>query len=263
MFMHAVKQRLGKAPRLIRPDDLRLVEDKQGNVKLCCLATSNAAAAEIFHNAAGEAVEEIHRVGLELHQRELIKLDRDMWRQISLRCFNDMRTILLVHDKRMLGIILQELDGLVARNIITAQQAAALDRGIATTILPGSPELRQLASLSDDVRGEYILKPVRSGKGAGIVFCDETTADEWRSALNGLVSASLSDGGRLVVQRRVKQQLYDIILKKNGQVGRYPLVGTYHVVNGGYIGIGTWRSSPDRICAISNGGSWICTVMAP
>lgn len=263
MFIHAVHRRLGREPRLITPADLRLVPDSNGNVELCCLATAKADASEIFHTAAGEAVERVHQVGLELHQRELVGLGRDMWRQISLRCFNDMRTVLLVHDKRMLGIIGQELADLVARGAITPAQAAALDRGIAHTILPGSPQLRQLRAESDDARHDYILKPVRGGKGAGIVFCEEMTAEAWRAAIDGLQSPALVDGASLVVQRCVRQLLYDVVLKRTGEVGRYPLVGTYHVANGRYLGIGTWRSSPERICAVSSGGAWICSVMSP
>ncbi|KAJ4155046.1 hypothetical protein LMH87_000312 [Akanthomyces muscarius] len=59
--------------------------------------------------------------------RELVSLDREMWRQLSLCCFNDMSTMLLVHGGRMLGIIGQELTDLVARGAIT-QAATALDR---------------------------------------------------------------------------------------------------------------------------------------
>ena len=54
-------------------------------------------------------MEAIHQVGLELHQRELLAIETEMLQQINIRCFNDMRTILLVHDKQMLRIVKQEL----------------------------------------------------------------------------------------------------------------------------------------------------------
>ncbi|KAM3526598.1 hypothetical protein MY4038_006731 [Beauveria bassiana] len=262
MFVYAVQQRLGTAPRLITPADLRLAPDAHGRTTLCCLASPDAAGT-LLRSAAGEPVEEIHQVGLELRQHELLQLDRDVWRHLSLRCFNDMRTVLLVHDKRMLGIVLQELDNLVAQGVLTPAQAAALDRGIAHTILPGSPELQTLVTKNKD---EYILKPVRGGKGAGIVFGEEMSVDEWRAAVERLRRRPPvvdDEGGLFVVQRKVEQIRYDVVLKKNGEVGRFPLVGTYHVVNGRYLGIGIWRSSAERICAVSTGGSWMCSVMTP
>ncbi|KAM3436717.1 hypothetical protein NHJ13734_004959 [Beauveria thailandica] len=272
MFIHAVHDRLGTEPRLIAPADLRLVADETtGRTRLCCLATRGASSddGDTFHTAEGETVEEIHQVGLELHQHELAALGGEMRRQLSLRCFNDMRTVLLVHDKRMLGIVGQELHTLVARGVLTPAQAAILDRGMAQTILPGSPELLQLAAATDrddSTKDGYLLKPVRGGKGAGIVFGEDMTAEAWRSALRALGSTALADGGSMVVQRRVKQQLYDVVLKRKndtgmGEMRRNHLVGTYHVVNGRYLGIGIWRSSAERICAISTGGSWMCSVI--
>ncbi|KAJ3493096.1 hypothetical protein NLG97_g4959 [Lecanicillium saksenae] len=259
MFIHAVHRHIGKQPRLITPTDLRLVSDGQGGTRLCCLTSTTASKSEIFHTPDGEAVEEVHQVGLELHQHELFQLDPEMLRAVSLRCFNDMRTLLLVHDKRLLGVIHQELGPLTKRGVITPGQAAMLDRGIAHTILPGSAELRALLSESDEARHVYLLKPFRSGKGNGIVFGEDLSADEWRRVVEGLRSAH---GASILVQRRVKQHRYDVILNQTGEIGHYAIVGTYHVVNGQYLGLGIWRCSPERITAISTGGSWMCTVMS-
>ncbi|OAA60622.1 hypothetical protein ISF_05661 [Cordyceps fumosorosea ARSEF 2679] len=271
MFIQAVHDRIGTEPRLITPTDLRLVADETtGRTRLCCLATRGASSdGDAFRTAEGEAVEEIHQVGLELHQHELAALGGEMRRQLGLRCFNDLRTVLLVHDKRMLGIIGQELCSLVARGVLTPAQAVILDRGVAQTILPGSPELLRLAAggnCDDTTKDGYLLKPVRCGKGAGIVFGEDMTAEAWRSTLNGLRSTASPDSGSMVVQRRIKQQLYDVVLKRNdgngmGEMKRNHLVGTYHVINGRYLGIGIWRSSAERICAISTGGSWMCSVI--
>lgn len=82
-------------------------------------------------------------MGMELHQHEMLALGYEMLQQLSLRCFNDMRTLLLVHDKRMLGIVLEELDALVARNVLLPSEANVLQRGICPTILPGSTNMAQ------------------------------------------------------------------------------------------------------------------------
>ncbi|OAA76710.1 hypothetical protein LEL_06394 [Akanthomyces lecanii RCEF 1005] len=260
MFIHAVQLRLGVTPRLITPSDLRLIPDPEdaSRTMLCCLVKSSPNTTSTLKSPSGEAVEEIHQVGLELRQHELAALDPEVMHHISLRCFNDMRTILLVHDKRMLGIIQQELPAMVVRGVLTVEQAQALDRGIADTALPGSQRMQDLLHQSHAdpaVKDEYLLKPVRGGKGAGIVFGEDLDADQWLAALRDLQSPRLNPAGAsFVAQRKVVQHNYELVLKHSGEVCTQPLVGTYHAVHGAYLGIGTWRSSGGRICAVSSGG---------
>ena len=272
MFVDFLQRRLGLSPRIIAPEELRLVPDGEAPLgyKLCCLAPRlkyphDSPAQTGLMSFNGELVEEIYQVGLELHQHELLALPKETLRAISLRCFNDLRTIFLVHDKRMLGIVREELDSLVGRSVLSEAQADILRNGIAETFLPGSPEVKELLqrSLEDPgLRNDYLVKPIRGGKGAGIIFGDEVSAAEWISYLEQLRSAELIPGRTTwVVQRQVKQRLYDVVLGASGKRVRYPLVGTYHVAHGDLLGLGTWRSSPGRICAVSNGGSWLCSVL--
>ncbi|OAA55623.1 hypothetical protein ISF_07728 [Cordyceps fumosorosea ARSEF 2679] len=262
MFIEAARARLGVAPRLVHPSSLRLALDAHGRETLCCLSATSPS----LRTAAGEAVEEMHQVGVELRQRELRALPPAIRRHLALRGVNDARTALLVHDKRMLGVVRQELGALVARGALTAAQAALLERGVAHTFLPGSPELDDARLLED--RAGYVLKPVRGGKGVGIRFGEDMDEAAWREALAKLRGRPRPPGdddedGRacVVLQRRVRQLRYELVLGRDGEVVRYPLVGTYHVVNGRWLGIGIWRSSGERVCAVSSGGSWMCSVV--
>jgi len=279
MFIDAVRRRLGVTPCLITPADLRLLpnpESKTGYT-LCCVvpapnnsSSSSSTTTQTFTAPTGETVQAIHQVGLELHQHELASLPPLLLQHLSLVCFNDLRTILLVHDKRMLGIVTQELPHLVTRQILTPSQAQLLTRGITETILPG-PSSKELSRLlkqctrSPDLKDQYILKPVRGGKGAGIIFGDELTPEEWCATLDRLHSRPcpelLEEGNMCVIQRRIHPRLYDLVLTADGERVRYPLVGTYHVVGGKLSGLGTWRSSEGRICAVCCGGAWICSVV--
>jgi hypothetical protein len=266
MFIEFAQKRLGIKLRLITPDTLRLIPDLshsgQKGYKLCCLAEADAV--DTSTTESGERVEEIHQICLELHQREINALDLEMKRQISLRCFNDMRTILLAHDKRMLGLILEELDSLICRNIITPKQAECLERGLAHTVLPGSNALNQFikdCEASDAFQNEYLLKPIRGGKGAGILFGDEVSHSDWLALLEQMRSPRLRHGKTLyVVQRKVHQPYYDVLLGSKAKSERCHMVGTYHAVNGHFLGLGIWRCSPGRLCAISNGATWMCSV---
>lgn len=265
MFLDAVKTRTGIKARIITPADLRLLADprSKGGYRLCCLA-SEGRGVSTFTASSGEDWEEVHQIGLELHQRELVALGSEMWRQVALRCFNDMRTILLVHDKRMLGIVRQEIPNLLLRGVLTVEQASSLNYGVVDTILPGSSELHRLietCKTSPEARCGYIVKPIRSGKGDGIVFGDDVSAEDWMSTLEALVSPKVIQGVTCVVQRKIIPRLYDMVLKARDGIVTYPLVGTYHVVNGELLGLGTWRASGGRIVAVSSGGSWICSVI--
>lgn len=265
----AAEQRTGIRPRFITPDDLRLVPCDKAPLgqKLCCAIPSNAetSPASTVFGSEGERLEEIHQVNLELHQRELRAIPTDILRHLSLRCFNDLRVIFLVHDKRMLGIILQELDALVHRHgVLTPAQAAILREGISTTFIAGSAEiskLKQDCHHNPNLKDNFILKPIRSGKGAGILFGDELSPGDWQTKLEDSQQATIFPSQiSYIVQRKIPQAVYDVYSRDSEESKKMHLVGTYHVVNGWYLGLGTWRSSPARICAISRGGSWICSV---
>lgn len=263
LFMYYAEQYLGIRPRIIHPDDLRLVpSESPSGFKLCCLAKDTAG--PTFVNASGETLEEVHQIGLELHQGELMSLSFEMLQEIGRRCFNDLRTILLVHDKRMLGIVLEELDSLVARKVLTPDQASILDRGIVPTIIPGSAKLDHFIAQcrkSPNLKHNYILKPVRGGKGAGILFGDLMTRTKWKSKLQLMRSPQLTADTTYVVQRAIKQNTYEVRLRENDGVKEFPLIGTFHMVHGELLGLGLWRSGPGRVCALSQGGAWMCSVM--
>lgn len=271
MFIDAVWRRFTQKPKLITPEDLRLVPDSQCKTgyQLCCVSkqkgdiNDNSVPSTLF-NHKGEKLEKIHQVGLELHQQELAALEPELLRHLSLCCFNDMRTILLVHDKRMLGIIRQEIPKMLTRKLLDKDQASILESGIVETILPGSQEMQALLQASEHslrLQNDYILKPIRGGKGIGIVFGEDLDCDEWLAELRRLQSPGSGLSSGCVAQRRIIPCEYDLMLKPSGVMEKYPLVGTYHVTNGRLLGLGTWRASSGRIVAVSSGGSWICSVM--
>ena len=256
-FVHSIT---GRKPIFIKPSDLRL-----------CPCHSSLTGFTL-HHAVGvdthgnEVLEPIHQIGLELHQHELRGLPAPMLRGISLHYFNDLRTVFLVHDKRMLGIVLQELGNLVSvQGALTFADAETLRQGIALTINPDSDALTALAKLSNvwpALKDDFLLKPIRYGKGAGIVFGCDLTPQEWSARLHQLRKPQLKeDKVKFVVQRRIQQPHFSILLHNKEDIQRNYLVGTYMAVHGRYLGIATWRTSSSAICAISHGGAWINSVL--
>ncbi|TWU71399.1 hypothetical protein ED733_002807 [Metarhizium rileyi] len=222
MLIHDIQRRFGLRPRLIAPADLRLLPDPENSSRMklyCVVRPDGPTSSSVLETNHGETVEEIFQLGLELHQRELLALEPEMLRQICLLCFNDMRTLLLVHDKRMLGVIRQELEPLVRTKVLTQAQAEILDKRIAETILPGSQELQKLLSISrmsPKMRHQYILKPVRGGKGIGIRFGDSIALDKWIDILERIQTTDASPEASYVIQRRITPRLYDMILDSSG-----------------------------------------------
>ena len=265
MIVPYAQRCLGMDVQVITPGELRLMPAvSPGGYKLYCLSGVNSKQPAIL-NEAGESLEEVHQLGVELHQRELLAMSFEMLQQISLRCFNDLRTVLLVHDKRMLGLVREDMSSLVARKVISSHQARTLDQGIVPTILPGSGNLEIFISscLADtSMKTGYLLKPVRSGKGSGILFGDQVSQEEWMSILLDMRDPILKHGKTTyVVQKHIEQLEYNVLLGEEDGTGSFPLVGTFHITNGAFLGLGLWRSGPGRICALSRGGAWMCSVL--
>lgn len=258
-FVEHVHQATGWRPSLISPANLRL------------MPCSSSVTGQTLYCEAGksedgvERLEPVHQIGLELQQHELHSLPQAMLKEIALRCFNDLRTIFLVHDKRMLGIVLQELDNLVHKHgLFGPAQAETLRRSITPTIIPGSQGMAAMihfSRYSPQIREDFLLKPIRGGKGVGISFGSDMTAEQWISELELLRQAELAAGrAQYVVQRRIEQPQFDVLLEEAEKGQRFYLVGTYMAIHGMYLGLGLWRTSAGRICALSHGGHWVCSV---
>lgn len=106
----------------------------------------------------------IEQIALELHQDELNSIDEQVLLEIGIRCHNDLRTVFFVHDKRMLGLIFQELDNLVESGAFARDQAAILRRGILETHLPGSESFQKIVKEPQN-KDIWLIKPCLSGGG--------------------------------------------------------------------------------------------------
>jgi hypothetical protein len=141
LFEYYLRSRCGWKVRFIEPSNLR---GGPNSSLWCRLKTLDPFAHKVeqgenfYLSLNGELLERIHQVAVELHQSELEDLGLDILKALAPLCFNDMRTIFLVHDKRMLGIVLQEIQSLVhEHNVLTAEEGEILRHGIVPTFLPG------------------------------------------------------------------------------------------------------------------------------
>lgn len=203
----------------------------------------------------------IRQALLELHQSEIEALDPSIQEAI-LRlpvCLNDLRTIFLVHDKRMLSLLSSPE---VLADHVSGEDAELLLRHILPT--------RVLSSLSswayEDViqsKERWVLKPNLFGKGEGIVFGLRVDDDAWREALTDPAHAEF------ILQPYVEQPQLDIVDMSHTLEGARAdepalrtsmnLVGTLLSFDEAFFGPGIYRASPGDLVAVSRGG----TILTP
>ncbi|KAF7620206.1 hypothetical protein AFCA_008843 [Aspergillus flavus] len=266
-FLAWVEKRTGMRPRSVRPEDLCLIPDATSQTGYALYCTQSFSASDPPSSPSSspkkeETLELIHQVGLQL--LDFSALSPEIVRHLALSGANDARTRLLVHDKRILGILHQELDGLVTKHrVLTEEQANLLRRRIVPTIIPGSPEAKQLLDLHREgklSKDDFIIKPARDARGQGIKFGDELSeSSEWGEILAGLQAPALSsDKTTYVIQPIIKQTEEDLFLDEKVGVQRCQRVGTYYSVNGSFVGLGAWRAivASERVCNMATGKAW-------
>lgn len=269
-FSSFYKKRAGKTPRVIRATDLRLAPDSTsptGQI-LCCIppaASAESSNGQGIVSQTGEPLERIYQVGLQMSHQDYCDLSPEMLQQLAVDGICDLRNIFLASDKRMLGIIRQELDALVHKHhVLTAHQAEILRQGIVHTILPGSEDIQHLlrqtreGSVSKD---NYLSKPARGHRGMGILLGKDLGQEEFEGLLEELADPLLSADRRYVVQPFIEQALFGLRLYDDSEPQQCRMTGTYHAIGGYFAGLGVWRADSERICSRFHGAFSIPAVV--
>ncbi|KAH6898057.1 hypothetical protein B0T10DRAFT_543095 [Thelonectria olida] len=188
---------------------------------------------------------------VEMLQDEWASLDPAVARQLALTPLNDLRTVLLVHDKRLLGILVEEIPGMVSRGVLTAEEGDIVAAGIAETIIPGSAPLQTLlreSTADPAVKDSYVYKPCRDGSGRGVELGRNLSQAEWLARLSRLASADVLRPHQhpAVIQRLVDHHWYDVVRHEvPGVTGPEPqkfhLIGSMHVFQSRRFNCGPWR----------------------
>jgi hypothetical protein len=206
----------------------------------------------------------LHQFALEMSQAELFAMPSDVLHAIATSCtyMNDLRTILLAHDKRMLAILTTPE---IMSDYLSPEDVTILQRYVTTTFICGArdresdPLHRKHAQAVEDARAnrhEWMIKPNGGGKGIGIVFGrDCADAEEWEGILDDPSRSTH------VLQRVVPQHTFTLFKEsKKRSCSDTPsdrrcggksesgfqdmlMVGVLHCFNEHFLGPGIFRAS--------------------
>lgn len=223
--------------RIISPSDLRLTEDSSSptGYHLSCTIKDS------------EELERVWQISIDMVQAEIREFSPEVLREIARICINDLRSIFLLHDKRFLGIVLEELDGLLEAGVMDAMETQLLKESIAPTYVPGSVGW-QAATSSSNSKEELVLKDARGGIGRGHTFGHNVTQEVWDERLQAVGDGKLVDGKAIVLQRKIDQVSFDILNLAGDAFQKLYLIGTWAAVNGQYLGVTSMRIGNDLGC---------------
>jgi hypothetical protein len=173
---------------------------------------------------------------LEMDREELRKFEPEVLRQLVLQAnyFNDIRTLILVHDKRILAVLWDED---IMRDYLSAAEYDLLRPWLIPSFV-----IRNESEIETWLNGaqNLILKLNSGGRGIGAYVKSACTADEWESVLR-------DEWKNYLIQHFVDQQEYEI------EGVPQHLVGMLLCRNDRNFGAGVFRGSTESIVNIHRG----------
>lgn len=177
---------------------------------------------------------------LEMDREELRKFPREILEQIVLNSnhFNDVRTLILVHDKRILAVLYDEN---IMNDYLSAAEYQFLRQFLIPTFALNSAEKR--AEVRDSTQN-WLLKKNSGGRGIGIYVKSECTAATWEKVLE-------EEWEDYMVQQHVTQQLFDY--SDSAIANQINLVGMLLCYNDHSYGPGLFRGSAESVVNVHQG----------
>lgn len=174
----------------------------------------------------------IDRCILEMDRSELALIPEQALRALicEVPYFNDVRTLILIHDKRVLAVL---HDADIMRDVLGEADYRILRRYlIPTWVLANTSECERM--LARD--GEMIVKRSSGGRGVDTLVRSAVSADQWRQRI-------LQDRALDMYQEYVDQcELHEPGLRRD-----IKLVGAQLLFNGRHLGAAVFRGSDEPV----------------
>lgn len=187
---------------------------------------------------------------LELHQHELLSLPTSILHHLikETTYINDIRTILIAHDKRLLSVLCNPE---IMSRYISLEEVKLLQKHIIFT-MPINEKNTAYINYNPDL---WVIKKSFSGKGDGVYFGKDTARE--------LLSSILSETTDFyIAQHYIKQkkiEIFSIRERESIQLAEKYLVGMIMSFNHTVFGIGFFRAGSESIVNVFSGGEIIAS----
>ena len=192
-------------------------------------------------SANGQSVDQFI---LEMDRQELLLLDGRVLRLIiqSGNYLNDIRTLILVHDKRLLGVL--------GNRQVMKDYLPDADLDILSKYIPETVDLsleENFKRVLDD-RKKWVIKKISGGRGVGLLMGCDCDKARWYSTL-------LEHRSEYMAQAYVEPEKFLITYEKGNEIvqNHLHIVGSLPCLDGHYFGPGMFRASEQEGINIGEG----------
>ncbi|WP_435263053.1 hypothetical protein [Tenacibaculum sp. nBUS_03] len=210
-------QKLGFTIKDVLPDDFDVFEDKL-----------------IFESK--EATQFI----LEMDREELKQLKPSFLKALirSKKCINDVRSIILIHDKKVLAALYDEQ---IMRRYVNNEDYIFLKKFLIPSYTLDIEIIRKQLINSED---NWILKKSSGGRGVEMFVKNECSSDVWEKIINEKWS-------EYMVQEYIPQKKF--FIKNTKSSDEVHIVGMLMAYNENSFGLGVYRGSKQSIINVHSG----------
>ena len=180
--------------------------------------------------------EELTQFILEMDREELRQFHPEVLRTIirSGRYFNDVRTLILLHDKRVLAVL---YDRQIMGDYLSKTEYQLLQEFLVPSYSLSDPEIRNRICSGTQ---NWVLKRSSGGRGVDMYLRSECSEDFWRETVN-------TQWPHYMVQTFVPQRKY---MYKGKEI---QVVGLLLLFNGHFFGTGIYRGSGYSVVNVHQG----------
>lgn len=181
---------------------------------------------------------------IEMDREELKEIPLEILKEItkSSKCLNDIRTIILVHDKQVLSVLYNEE---IMLSYMSTDDYMFLKNYLIPSYNLNNLEHRTMLKNSDK---NWILKQTSGGRGIEMFVKQETQAKQWEELLD-------KHWKDYMVQEYIDQE--EFLIEDEWM----NIVGMMLVHNKTFYGLGVYRGSKDLIINVHNGACILASTL--
>ena len=187
---------------------------------------------------------------VEMDREELKKMNPEVLKALikSEVCINDIRSIILVHDKRILSVLYNEE---IMSKYISGEDYVFLKQFLIPSFTLDSEKIRNKLIHSSDTN--WILKRSSGGRGVGMYEKKNCSSSVWEK----VITEQWSD---YMVQEYISQK--ELYLTNKGELQTINIVGMLLAYNEHFFGLGVYRGSSESIINVHSGAYVFPSVIA-